>query len=86
MAYFFRADGSVNLWRLTASTSMFVSLYASTFLINVAQVKDPGMDPTLQAYSQVYEAQKVPGLTERILGFFLADRVLYGKLKVLPNQ
>ena len=44
------------------------------------------MDPTLQAYSQVYEAKKDPGIAERVLSFFLADRVLYGKLKVLPNR
>ena len=45
MAYFFRADGSVHLSRLTMSTVFFVGLYSNAFLLSVRQVTDPGMDP-----------------------------------------
>ena len=51
MAYFYRADGSVNLARLTVSTALFVGVYTNAFLCTVKQVKDPGMDPAMQAYS-----------------------------------
>ena len=56
MAYFYRANGSVHLGRLTLSTMFFVGLYSNAFLFSVRQVADPGMDPSLQAYSQIYEA------------------------------
>ena len=67
MAYFFRENGSVNLTRLTLSTALFVGTYANSFLFSVKQVGDPGMDPTLQAYDQVYQAsEKGPSLLKRV--------------------
>ena len=90
MAYFFRENGSVHLGRLTVSTALIVGTYANSFLFSVKQVGDPGMDPTLQAYEQVYNSGVAASATnrsllERVRSFVLADKVLFSKVKVLPN-
>ena len=86
MAYFFRADGTVNLKRLSLSTMCFVGLYANAFLFSVRQVGDPGMDPLLQGYSQVYEGGRPLTASERFLSFLLADKALYSKVKLMPAE
>ena len=83
MAYFYRADGSVNLKRLTFSTLALVGLYSNAFLLSVRQTKDPGMDPMLQGYSQVYNPN---AKHSRVMSFLLADKVLFSKVKPLPNE
>ena len=83
MAYFYRSDGSVNLARLSLSTLAFVSLYSNAFLVSVRQVRDPGMDPMLQGYSQVYDPSKKDN---RFMSFLLADKIMFSKVKTLPHE
>ena len=52
----FRKDGTVNLSRVTAATLPFLGAYFMSFGYAIKQVNDPGMDPSLQATSQVYDA------------------------------
>ena len=89
MTYFFRRDGSINLGRLTLSTLAIFGLYSNAFLCSVRQVKDPGMDPIFQANTQVFDSNKataVPSLRERLLAFLMADKLLFSKVRALPNE
>ena len=45
MAYYFKADGSVNLKRLSIVTFAFASVYCASFWRAINKVTDPGMDP-----------------------------------------
>ena len=80
MAYFYRKDGSVNLSRLTVSTATILGTYMFSFFYSIKQVRDPGMDPLLMSQSQVFDANEKSTMSSRILGFFLADKVLYKKM------
>ena len=54
----FRKNGTVNLSRVTAATLPFLGAYFMSFGYSIKQVNDPGMDPSLQATSQVYDASQ----------------------------
>ena len=84
MSYFFRQDGAVHMKRLSLSTFFFFGLYSNAFLFSVRHVDEPGMDPILQGYNQVYEAGVKSG--HPIARFLLADKVLFSKVKALPNE
>ena len=56
MAYLFRKDGTVNLSRVTAATLPFLGSYFMSFGYSIKQVNDPGMDPSLQATTQIFDA------------------------------
>ena len=70
MAYLFKKDGTVNLSRVTAATLPFLGAYFLSFGYSVKQVNDPGMDPSLQAACQVYNA------SENIRGLNLNEKYL----------
>ena len=53
MSFYFRADGSVNLTRLTATSGFFFTLYTWTFLLGIASVHDEGI-PLLQKGSVLF--------------------------------
>ena len=89
MTYFFRKNGQVSMGRLTIATLSIFGLYSNAFICSVKQVKDPGMDPIFQATSQVFDSTKaktVPSLRERLLAFLMADKLLFSKVKALPNE
>ena len=60
-------------------------MYALSFLLGVGQVKDSGMYPTLRPFDDNTHVSRQKTMLEKFQAFCLADKVLYSKLKVMPD-